>query len=173
MPRHPFPALLALLRRLALFTALWWILAEGRWNEPWVISAVILTSLAASLFVWPAGAWRWRPLAVLAFVPWFLWQSLAGGFDVARRAMQPRPALRPRVVAMEIDLPENAACLFAWILSLLPGTACVHIEGRHFRVHLLDETALPKVEDLRCRIAGLLRGPDTGASHDLPMARQT
>lgn len=165
MPRHPFPALL---RRLALFTALWWILAEGRWSEPWVIVLVILASVAASWFVWPTGAWRWRPLAVLAFVPWFLWQSLAGGFDVARRAMQPRPALQPRVVAMEIDLPENAASLFAWILSLLPGTACVHIEGRHFRIHLLDETSLPKVEDLRRRIARLLRGSISQVQPQLP-----
>lgn len=161
LPRTPARLAVALLSRLALFTLLWWILSGGRWSELAVIAVVIFVSAVSSLLLWPVGSWRWRPLAVLAFIPWFLWQSLCGGFDVAWRALQMRPSLQPRVVCMTIDLPENAACLFAWILSLLPGTACVHIEGDRFRIHLLDEVSLPKVDELRRRVARLLHEPAT------------
>ena len=148
-----------LVRRLAWFTLLWWVLAEGRWDEPLMIAVLVAAGTGCSLLLWPTGVWRWRPLQVLAFLPWFLRQSLAGGFDVARRAFQPVPALQPRVVSMDIDLPPDASCLFAWIVSLLPGTACVHRESGQVKIHLLDETCLPQVRELEARIRRLLHPP--------------
>lgn len=147
----------AVLLRFALFTLLWWILAEGRWQEPLVIALIVVLSTLSSLFLWPLRSWRWRPLHVLAFLPWFLWQSLRGGFDVSRRAFQVRPALRPEFSSMTIHLPSCPSCLFAWIISLLPGTACISREGEDFVIHLLDSDSLPQVKILERRIHRLLR----------------
>ena len=142
--------------RLLGFTLMWWVLSEGRWQDPMPILAIIVIATFCSLRLWPTGMWKWRPLNVLAFLPWFLWQSLCGGFDVARRAYQIQPSLRPEIVSMTIHLRPESACLFAWIVSLLPGTACIHKEGGAFEIHLLDADSLPKVRELEKRISRLI-----------------
>jgi len=143
--------------RTAVFGLLWWILAEGRWQEPLVVAAIVVLSTLTSLFLLPLRSWRWRPVQVLAFLPWFLWQSLRGGFDVSRRAFQIQPALRPEFASMSVRLSPCPSCLFAWIVSLLPGTACVSREGEKVVIHLLDSDSLPQVKDLERRIGRLLR----------------
>ena len=152
----PCRRLVAVAWRLIGFTLLWWVLSEGRWQDPGLILLIILVATFCSLRLWPAGVWKWRHMDVLAFLPWFLWQSLCGALDVARRAYQIKPFLRPRVVTMTVDLRAESACLFAWIVSLLPGTACIHKEGDKFEIHLLDEDSLPKVRELEKRIGRLM-----------------
>ena len=150
-------AIVAIAVRLAGFVLLWWVMAEGQWQDPVLIGGIVLVSTLVSLFLWPPGVWRWRPLAVLAFLPWFLWQSLCGGFDVSRRAFQRKPALRPEIIPATVRLPVQASCLFAWIIRLLPGTACISKEGEDFRIHLLDAASADKVGELEKRIERLVR----------------
>ncbi|TVP79884.1 MAG: cation transporter [Puniceicoccaceae bacterium] len=148
----PLQRPVAVLSRLLGFTLLWWVLSEGRWQDPFLILAILLIATFCSLRLWPPGVWKLSPLHVLAFLPYFFWQSLCGGFDVARRAFQIKPALSPETVTMTMDLRPESACLFAWVVSLLPGTACIHKNGTSFQIHLLDANSESKVHQLEQRI---------------------
>ena len=93
----------------------------------------------ASLRLVPAGAGRVRPLALLALVPRFLWQSVAAGVDVARRALDPRLPLRPGFVRYDPRLePGLARNAFATLTSLLPGAVPAHDDGKTLLYHCLD-----------------------------------
>ncbi len=155
---HPFPLRrpAAVAVRLLGFTLLWWAISEGRWEEPLLILVIIFIATFYSLRLWPPGAWRWRPLRLGTFLPYFFWQSLCGGFDVARRAFQLKPSLSPEIIEIKVDLPAESACLFAWVVSLLPGTACIHKDGTTFQIHLLDADSRAKVQNLEERMQLLL-----------------
>jgi len=73
--------------RIALFSLLWWILTEGTINS-WLVGApMVVFAVLASEALLPAVSWSVS--GIVRFVPFFLWRSLNGGVDVARRALQP------------------------------------------------------------------------------------
>jgi multicomponent Na+:H+ antiporter subunit E len=139
----------SLIVRALVFTALWALLSKNTWNS-WPLAAVaILGGLATSLTLWPTGSWKWRFRALLRFIPFFLWESLAGGLDVARRAFSPRMPLDPAFIEWPLRLQsESGQVFFAWTVSLLPGTASVRLKNSHLKIHVLDQR-LPIVEKLR------------------------
>jgi multicomponent Na+:H+ antiporter subunit E len=153
-----------LLETLVL-AALWLALTEGRVDAWWLGVAVIAAAVAAGLAVRPGPA-RAIPLrGVLAFVPWFLRESVRGAVDVARRAFAPDPALHPAMVEYRTRLAEGAARVwFADVVSLLPGTVSVELAGDRVRIHVL--AAGPQVDDelrvLEDRVAALF--PAGGAA---------
>lgn len=130
--------------RMALALALiWWLLAGA--GPLWVAAGIVGT--LAALAAWrvaapgPTVALRWERLP--RFFAWFVAQSVRGGLDVARRAIARDMRLAPGLV--EVDLGERAAgaqVLIALVVSLLPGTLAVRLEGRRLRLHALD-TRLP------------------------------
>jgi multicomponent Na+:H+ antiporter subunit E len=145
---------------------LWWILTEaypGAWRFG---LPVVLLALLANWKMRKAGAWRWRLAGFGRFFPFFLWQSLRGGIDVARRAIDPRLPLAPGFFEHRLRLPSGPSRIFlADTISLLPGTCSVSLEREEFlEVHVLDE-AMPIEQSLRRleeRIA-LLFGLDLAA----------
>jgi multicomponent Na+:H+ antiporter subunit E len=102
------------------------------------IAALLATWISRRLL--PPGAWRVRPLAVSGVVLRFLGQSVVAGSDVAWRALEPRPRLRPGLVPCSLRTAagpaRSAFCAFA---SLMPGTlpAGFDASGR-LLVHCLD-----------------------------------
>jgi multicomponent Na+:H+ antiporter subunit E len=165
---HPRPGLADAATRGAMLTFVWWVLAEGSWRTPWLAGAVILTALATSFALVPAVAWRLPHRALTRFIPYFLGQSLRGGFDVARRALHPRLLIEPGFIEHELFLaPGPARTAFTGILSLLPGTLSVQMTAEHtIRIHVLDvagsDTA--RLRELEQRVA-LLFDP---AAHGAP-----
>ncbi len=148
------------LPRLALLAVLWWVLTGGS-AESWLFGVpVIVGSTLASLALLPAGHRVWTPsLAGAArFVPFFAWQSLAGGADVALRALRPSLPLDPDFVDYEFRLPEGPSRVFmANVISLLPGTLGAELEGRRLLVHTLSRGpgVLEGLEETEDRIADL------------------
>lgn len=134
--------------RLAAFVAGWWILAGGSFEDPVLAGAVILAALLTSFWMIPAGRWRLRLYGIICFAPYFVWNSLLGGLDVAARAFSPRMPLRPEFVIHRLRCSETQALLMTWIVSLLPGTASVRLYDGKLRVHVLDGR-LPVAEKLR------------------------
>jgi multicomponent Na+:H+ antiporter subunit E len=139
----------ALVQRIAVFAALWWALAEGR-AEAWLFGAPVIAAAAAASLVLQGGApWRMRPLAGLRALGWFLRRSLAAGFDVALRAVRPRPGLAPGFVTVRPRLADPAArVLLADALSLVPGTLSVELREDGLELHVLDRAA-PTERELR------------------------
>lgn len=147
--------------RLAILTFVWWVLAEGSRRAPLLAGAVILAALATSFALVPAVAWRLPIRALVRFVPYFLTQSLRGGFDVARRALHPRLLIEPAFVDYELFLaPGPARAAFIGIVSLLPGTVSVQMTAdRTVRIHVLDATGFDaaRLGELERRVALLFR----------------
>jgi multicomponent Na+:H+ antiporter subunit E len=164
----PRPARGRFADRLASF-ALLWLGLVGVDPASWLVG---LPAAAASAWVShrlrPAAAGRWRPLAALAFAGYFGKESLRGGIDVARRALDPRLPLRPGEVHFAPRLPAGSARLFfAACVSLLPGTLVIAIAEDRLRVHALDVTGPVEADlaTLEARVAalfGVSLGPAAG-----------
>jgi multicomponent Na+:H+ antiporter subunit E len=129
----------AALCRWALFVALWVVLI-GVSPSNFIAGAVAAAAATwVSLVLLPPGRHRVRLAAVLLLIPHFLWKSVAAGWDVARRALDPRLPLRTGFVAYPARLPSGAARnAFASYSSLLPGTLPVEDDGETLLYHCLD-----------------------------------
>jgi len=141
---------------MLLYSALWALFAEGGgWSlgVPSILLAVVLS-------VW-LGIRPWRPsLRVLpGFIGFFLGRMIAGGWDVAVRALHPQLPLQPAWLdyPLRSDSPRVRLLLSA-LVGLLPGSLSSRVEGDRMRVHVLDERQAwePTVVELEQRLAQLL-----------------
>jgi multicomponent Na+:H+ antiporter subunit E len=136
---------------------LWWLLAGGK-AESWLVglpAVAIFTALARRRF---PGRFSVSLRGLVRFLPFFLIQSYRGGFDVSRRALQPRLALEPGLLAYPLRLPDGAPrTLFVNTISLLPGTLSWSVDDRSVHVHVLRRNAdtVRELSALEQRIAGL------------------
>jgi multicomponent Na+:H+ antiporter subunit E len=127
---------------LLLLAGLWLTLSGGAWGA-WVIG---LPALAlAGWAVRRLSKGRPSPInlwGLLRFLPFFLWESLRGGIDVARRTLQPRMPIQPDFIHFRTDLHSSAARTFlANCVSLLPGTLAADLQGEWLEIHVLNMDA--------------------------------
>jgi multicomponent Na+:H+ antiporter subunit E len=135
--------------RGVLFFGFWLLLMPGAQAVDLAVG-VLTAALAAwaSLSLLPPAAGRLRLAALLAYLPHFLWQSVAAGIDVARRALDPRLPLNPGFVRYRTAFPPGAARdAFASITSLLPGSVPADEDAETLLYHCLD-TAQPLAAQL-------------------------
>lgn len=135
----------AFLWRSIVLAGIGWVLAEGELHAPLVSMALVCAVAAASVAFHPPLRSRLRPSHLPALGYFFVRESLLGGWDVARRALAPSLPLAPGIVPYPLTLPPGfPTALFAWLVSLTPGTAsvCVDAHARVLLVHALD-THLP------------------------------
>ena len=94
------------------------------------------------------------------FLPFFIWESIRGGIDVALRVLAPTPRVAPGFHDYTITLEsEPARLLFANTVSLLPGTLSADVKDDLVRVHSLDKAVdtAAELQRLEHRIADLYR----------------
>lgn len=109
--------------------ALLWVAVAG-WTADYAAYGLVSVGLAVALSLaclppravnlrsWPAQGWGFVVLG-----GWFLWQSVRGGVDVARRAVRPTPDIAPAVMTTSLDLPAGPARQVSLILmNLMPGS---------------------------------------------------
>ncbi len=135
-PPHMIPRLLT---RLTLFALLWLVLA-GTDPLSWIVGvpAVLLATYTAARLSTLVGADP-RPLQLLAFAPFFVWESILGGLDVARRVLGPSLRIDPSLVSYRTRLKDPAARVaFLDSISLLPGTLSADFRNCVAEVHALD-----------------------------------
>lgn len=104
--------------------------------------------------------WAPSPLRTLQFLPYFLWQSLIGGWDVATRALRPDLRIAPAFLPYTTRLPPGPARVFFFdTITLLPGTLSAELEEDRVVVHVVDVGTSPQegLEDLERRVALLFR----------------
>jgi multicomponent Na+:H+ antiporter subunit E len=114
--------------------------------------------VSAGSRIWAAGSL----LGVFAF------DLVAASLAVARIVVAPRRQNRPAIVAVPVDArTEWGVALFAYLVSLTPGSTCLHVadDRRTLYVHFLD------APDPEARAAGIkalferrivqLEGPET------------
>lgn len=136
------------------FAALWAVLADG---QGWSVGIpFILLAAVASCLVAPMSRWSFAGLA--RFLPYFIWNSLRGGVDVAIRVLHPKLPVEPALVHYELRLDDTAArVMMADTVTLLPGTLSADLDDHVLVVHVLNAsvpfTAL--LEVLEQRVADL------------------
>lgn len=125
--------------RAVLFSLIWWILTDGAMNS-WLVGVpVVLFATLVSVVLLPPLSWSLT--GIVRFAPYFLWRSLYGGIDVARRALHPRLPISPGMYDHRWRLPPGLPRVFmANTVSLLPGTLSAELDEEHLRVHVLDQT---------------------------------
>lgn len=162
--RAPFRRGLAAAGSCAL---LWWIVSAGD-SGSWIVGVPVIVACgvwAATLV--PSDGVRIAPVAVARFVPFFIWRSVVGGLDVARRAMDPRRLrISPDLVSYRMHLPAHgpARVVFVNVLSLLPGTLAADLSGDIVRLHTLNQPVdVAGLRRLEAHVARMLghaeRGP--------------
>jgi multicomponent Na+:H+ antiporter subunit E len=146
---------------LAALAGLWWLLSDGD-PASWIIG---LPAVAAA--GWSAhrlrsgGASTISASGLLRFLPFFLWESLRGGIDVALRTLAPRMRIHPGFTVYRTRLRRrDARVLFANCVSLLPGTLAADVDGDRLDVHLLDAGSDPAEELRRLELAVARVYPD-------------
>ena len=127
------------LARGAGFLLLWVVLIG--WQPADLAAGLAAAALAswASLRLLPPAARRSSLAGIGSLAARFLRQSVVAGWDVARRAFDPRLPIKPGFVRYPTRLPSGAARdAFASMTSLLPGTVPVGEEGDALFYHCLD-----------------------------------
>lgn len=133
--------------RSLLFFGFWLLLLEPESLAPAAIGADwavgVLAALAAALLslrLLPPVAQTPRPWPLLHYLVRFFMQSLLAGFDVARRALDPRLPLAPGPLIHPTALPKGttARTLFGAVSSQVPGTLAVDLDASdHLLYHCL------------------------------------
>ncbi|MCG7983591.1 MAG: Na+/H+ antiporter subunit E [Candidatus Thiodiazotropha lotti] len=124
---------------LGLLSLVWLLLAGDDWSS-WLIGlpVVILATWSILLLRAPAAG-RFNLSGLLRFLPYFIWESVLGGVDVASRVISPKMRIAPGFLTYRIELSNpSARRLFVNSLSLLPGTLAADLEGDSLRIHALD-----------------------------------
>ena len=155
----------ALLRGAAFF-ALWLVLMQSLKVSDLAIGATATVAATwVSLRLLPPAAGCLHFGSLLLLLPHFLWQSVRGGIDVARRVLAPSLPLCPGFISCPLGYPPGLARnTFATITSLLPGTVpCDEVDGV-LVYHCLD-TRQPVVEQLWEEERRLARALVAGRSH--------
>jgi len=139
----------AAVERAAIYLALWFVLLPS--TKP---GDVVLGLAAAAAATWislrllPPEGGRVRLGALMLQGPHFLWESVRGGIDVARRVLAPRMTLEPGFVTSPTRLPRGLARnTFSTVASLMPGTLPAGEDGESLVVHALD-VSQPVAEQL-------------------------
>jgi multicomponent Na+:H+ antiporter subunit E len=135
--------------RSTVLFAFWLVLIQSvQLVDLFVGALTVALATRASLYLLPPDAGRVKLGALALRLPRFLWQSVRGGIDVARRAFDPRVPLAPGLVTYQTGFPRgHARIAFASITSLLPGTAPVEDDGGSIVYHCLDTTK-PVLDEL-------------------------
>ena len=145
--------------RVLVLAALWAILSGG---EGWGFGVpVVLIATAAIPLAMPA--YRLSLAGLARFIPYFVWNSLRGGVDVAARALHPGLPIDPTILRYEMHLDSAAArVLMANTVTLLPGTLSADLKGNVLSVHVLNASGpvMDMLGALERRIADLVRHDD-------------
>ncbi len=145
--------------RAVFFALVWWVLTDGDMGS-WLIGLpLVLVATLVSVSLLPG--FSISLLGTVRFVPFFLWHSLRGGVDVAKRVLHPELPISPAMVCYRWRLPPGLSRVFmANVVSLLPGTLSAELEAEQLHVHVLDQTAdfdseMPLLEERVAQMFGL------------------
>ena len=162
--RHKFTSFV-LATRVVAFGLIWHILNAGSFQS-WLVGVPTVAAAAwVSCQISPGLPWRMNWLSLPLFLAYFIRGSLSGGWDVALIA--PGLPVRPGFIRYQTCLAEGPArCLFANVISLLPGTLAAGFDGDVLWVHVLDLDSDPEdgLHTLEQQLIRLFRGCESETS---------
>ena len=150
---------------VVVLAGLWWILTGGSVSS-WLIGFPAVAGAA-----WAIGRLGGLSdtnislVGLVRFVPFFLWESLRGGADVALRTLAPRMRIRPGFSRYRTGLRTvSARNFFANCVSVLPGTLTADLHDEWLEVHVLSTEldAKRELDRLERSVARLFSDPGGG-----------
>ena len=149
----------------AIFTLLWIVLTQGDASS-WLIGGVVVpvAAVCAVLLLNRTPACPGYPepritvSGIIRFIPFFLWQSLRGGWESAMFAILPNRQVRPGFINYRTGLPAGRPRLYLLhVVSLLPGTVSAAVDAYHLTIHALDTSAdhVAALQECEARVAAL------------------
>lgn len=138
----------AFVLRVLLLFGFWLLLLEPDFLSladtglDWAVGALAaMAGARLSLRLLPPASRALRPWPLLRFMLRYLGQSLVGGADVARRALDPRLPVDPGLLRQPTALPGGMSrALFSAVTSQVPGTLAVGSDDdEYLRYHCLDQ----------------------------------
>ncbi|HVJ91463.1 MAG TPA: Na+/H+ antiporter subunit E [Labilithrix sp.] len=132
----------------------WWALTEGDPSSLAIGLTMVAAATLASLIASPPQPITLRPRALVTLAGGFLYGSLLGGWDVARRALAPSLPISPALIPYSTRLDSMPAQqVFTSLLTLMPGTFPADTRGRDILIHALVDRG----DELRREITTLER----------------
>ena len=126
---------------LIAWLALLWMLLWGTWSWANLLSGLLVAVLVTWLLPLPPVVEhaRFRPLAVLRLVGWFVWDLLVSSAHVAWLSLRPGPA---RAAVIDVQLRTDSDLLLTLItntVNLVPGALVLDVDrtSRRLLVHVL------------------------------------
>lgn len=124
---------------LVALVGLWWLLTDGKMSS-WLVGIPVVSAAAWASHRLLGGrlvGLSWLGLA--RYVAFFVWESVRGGIDVARRVIAPQMRISPGFASHRIRLRHaSARLLFANSVSLMPGTLAADLHDDCLEIHALD-----------------------------------
>lgn len=137
-----------------VLTLLWTALSGG--SDYGFGVAAIAATVIVSQWLAPIPAINVSLRGLVAFAVFFFHGSLAGGVDVARRALSPRLPLDVQRHWHPLGLPAGPPrAVLVGTISLLPGTLSVRLHDERLLVHSIAGDAGDTIRELEMRVAGL------------------
>lgn len=142
----------------AMLAVVWWVIAEGALAS-WLIGLpAVAAATWASRRLGRSSKLSISALGMVRFIPFFLWESLRGGTDVALRTLAPRMRIQTGFIRYRTHLNNPASLtFFANCVSLLPGTLAADLQDDWLEVHVLNtrsdhQAELAKLESAVARL---------------------
>jgi len=91
---------------------------------------------------------RIRPLRILFYIPWLLWQILVASLQVAYAVLRPRMPIDPSLLIFKTRLPNTSArVILGNSITLTPGTITIQLSKDEFVVHSLMDVSSSGIVD--------------------------
>ncbi len=142
--------------RILLFSTIWLMLSGGDLSSWWIGLPATLFAVIVSIALVPPVFLVWSEIP--AFIVFFLIRSLAGGTDVAWRALHPRMPIAPDLITYPLRIPPGLPQVFmANTVNLLPGTLITELNPEFLKVHVLDkhQNVIIELQSVEQRVARL------------------
>jgi multicomponent Na+:H+ antiporter subunit E len=147
--RHQLP--------LLVWLVLVWNLLWGTWSWANLLSGTLVALVATWLLPLPpvVGRTRFRPVALLAFVGWFLLELVVSGAQVAWQTIRPSGIRRSAILSVQLRTDSDLLLtVVAEATALVPGSLVIDMdrERQRLAVHVLHVTDLDDVERRRASV---------------------
>ena len=84
---------------------------------------------------------------LVVYIPWLLWAIIKANIDVAKRILNPKLPIAPRIVRVSgTQKTDLCRVIFANSITLTPGTVSLDLDEEDIVVHALTEEAADDVQ---------------------------
>ncbi|MFP2769227.1 Na+/H+ antiporter subunit E [Oceanisphaera sp. KMM 10153] len=150
-----------------MLLALLWVILSGNYSISNLVAGMLLSYLVLAFVARdkPTFANYFGKLPqIIRFVLFFIWDLVKANARVAHDVLTPTHLMRPGVIAIPLDLKDDAGIsLFANLITVTPGSLTLDVSSdrKVLYVHMmyLDNEArqLAELKALEARVLNLLR----------------